>query len=74
MPLFGQEQGPIGLTPSEDDVRSTIRKPSYSPYAGRNFPTEVYWGDTHVHTNNSLDYDGDMAVLAARKTRMIVLY
>jgi hypothetical protein len=57
-PSNAQEQGAIGLTPSEDDVRSTIRKPSYSPYAGRNFPTEVYWGDTHVHTNNSLDARG----------------
>jgi len=27
----------------------------YSPYAGRNFPTEVFWGDTHLHTGMSLD-------------------
>ena len=27
----------------------------YSPYAGRNFPTEVYWGDTHLHTGMSMD-------------------
>jgi len=27
----------------------------YSPYAGRNFPTEVLWGDTHLHTGMSLD-------------------
>ncbi len=27
----------------------------YSPYAGRNFPTEVLWGDTHVHTGMSMD-------------------
>ena len=27
----------------------------YSPYAGRNFPTDVFWGDTHLHTGNSLD-------------------
>src|SRR3954449_10287896 len=26
-----------------------------SPYAGRNFPTRVLWGDTHLHTANSLD-------------------
>ena len=48
----------VGLTPSEEDVRSTIKEPAYSPYAGRNFPTEVFWGDTHVHTNNSLDARG----------------
>ncbi len=27
----------------------------YSPYAGRNFPTRVFWGDTHVHTGMSMD-------------------
>jgi hypothetical protein len=28
---------------------------TYSPYAGRNFPTEVFWGDTHLHTGMSMD-------------------
>jgi len=28
---------------------------SYSPYAGRNFPSKVYWGDTHLHTGMSMD-------------------
>ena len=28
---------------------------AYSPYANRNFPTEVYWGDSHVHTALSFD-------------------
>ena len=27
----------------------------FSPYAGRNFPTRVFWGDTHVHTGMSMD-------------------
>jgi len=27
----------------------------FSPYAGRNFPTQVFWGDTHVHTGMSMD-------------------
>jgi hypothetical protein len=27
----------------------------FSPYAGRNFPTQVYWGDTHLHTSMSMD-------------------
>jgi hypothetical protein len=30
-------------------------KKKYSPYAGRKFPTRVYFGDTHHHTNNSGD-------------------
>ena len=27
----------------------------FSPYAGRNFPTQVYFGDTHLHTGMSMD-------------------
>lgn len=30
----------------------------YSPYADRGFPTEVYFGDTHVHTALSADAGG----------------
>ena len=32
-----------------------FKKPGYSPYAGRAFPTRVFWGDTHLHTAVSLD-------------------
>ncbi len=28
---------------------------AYSPYAGRDFATYVYWGDTHLHTDISMD-------------------
>ena len=31
------------------------KKPGYSPYAGRNYPTRVFFGDTHLHTALSLD-------------------
>jgi hypothetical protein len=30
-------------------------KKSYSPYAGRNFPTRPLFGDTHLHTSFSMD-------------------
>ena len=40
---------------TEEDVKAGIKSPGYSPYAGRNFPTKVLWGDTHLHTNLSLD-------------------
>jgi len=32
-----------------------ITATSYSPYAERDYPTQVYWGDTHHHTSNSGD-------------------
>lgn len=31
---------------------------SYSPYAGSDTPTNLYWGDTHLHTNMSSDAYG----------------
>ncbi len=40
----------------DKDVEAPLYKaPGYSPYAGRHYPTRVLWGDTHLHTDNSLD-------------------
>ena len=39
----------------KEAVKEAIKKPGYSPYADRNFPTMVLWGDTHLHTSLSLD-------------------
>lgn len=38
----------------------------YSPYANRAFPTEVYFGDTHVHTSISADAGGGGTRLGPR--------
>ena len=38
-----------------DEMAPLYKAPGYSPYAGRNYPTRVLWGDTHLHTANSLD-------------------
>jgi hypothetical protein len=44
------------LPPPTDDVKDAFpEQKHYSPYAGRNFPTKVFWGDTHLHTGNSMD-------------------
>jgi hypothetical protein len=44
------------LTPkTQEDITDALNKRSYSPYADRNFPTQVYWGDTHLHTDISMD-------------------
>lgn len=40
---------------SDDDINANLSKKSYSPYAERNFPTQPYWGDTHLHTDASMD-------------------
>ena len=39
----------------KEAIKQAFKKPGYSPYAGRNFPTMVLWGDTHLHTSLSLD-------------------
>ncbi|MEP5420773.1 MAG: DUF3604 domain-containing protein, partial [Roseibium sp.] len=60
LPVNAQSVGddPVGLVPNEADRGSLPEGRSYSPYAQRGFPTEVFWGDTHVHTDNSLDAKG----------------
>lgn len=40
--------------PTKEGV-ADIAKTQFSPYAGRNFPTRVYFGDTHLHTAVSVD-------------------
>jgi len=30
-------------------------EPSYSPWQGQDYPNQVFWGDTHLHTSVSLD-------------------
>ena len=42
--------------PSEESLKDAFpSQKHYSPFAGRNYPTRVYWGDTHVHTALSMD-------------------
>jgi hypothetical protein len=54
--VFAQEGHQVGeMTLKAEDAERIFKKPGYSPYAGRNFPTRVYWGDTHLHTNLSMD-------------------
>jgi hypothetical protein len=38
-----------------DETAPLYKAPGYSPYAGRNYPMRVLWGDTHLHMANSLD-------------------
>ena len=52
LPVAAQQ---ADLVPTGEDVRSSIKEPSYSPYAGRSYPTIPLWGDTHLHTSLSLD-------------------
>jgi hypothetical protein len=53
VPMAALAQDP---PPPEEALESAFpARDRYSPYAGRNFPTQVYWGDTHLHTGMSMD-------------------
>jgi hypothetical protein len=53
-PVFAGDT--VGLpAPTKDAVGAFPSQKHYSPYAGRNFPTQVFWGDTHLHTGMSMD-------------------
>ena len=55
LPLAGPAtaQEPV---PSEEALRGAYpSQTQYSPYAGRSFPAQVFWGDTHLHTGMSMD-------------------
>ena len=58
LPAFAAEQTAntdIGTLDKETADKAFPAKPPYSPYAGRNFPTRPYFGDTHLHTSYSMD-------------------
>jgi len=45
----------IGTATPDKLVKGPYPGKGYSPYAQRDFPSNVYWGDTHLHTGLSLD-------------------
>jgi hypothetical protein len=58
LPETDAQQTPVGTdigTLYPEEAAPLYKAPGYSPYAGRNYPTRVLWGDTHLHTANSLD-------------------
>jgi hypothetical protein len=42
-------------TPSREGIADARLKNEYSPYVGREFPTRVLFGETHLHTAVSVD-------------------
>jgi len=52
LPAMAQDAGQLDKASAAKVYPS---KPTYSPYAGRNFPTRPFFGDTHLHTAFSMD-------------------
>ena len=44
-----------GGMPQIEDIEGLYPGKAYSPYAQRAFPSNVYWGETHLHTGLSAD-------------------
>jgi Protein of unknown function (DUF3604) len=42
-------------TPAKENLEQALPKPAYSPYVDRDFPTQPFFGDTHLHTSFSMD-------------------
>jgi len=55
LPAFAAEQTDVGQADQATLDKVYPAKPLYSPYAGRNFPTRPFFGDTHLHTSFSMD-------------------
>jgi len=45
----------IALAAAVCSIGSAAQEGEYSRFAGRDYPQNVYWGDTHLHTRNSAD-------------------
>ena len=54
-PLTSLARAQDPMPPSEGLEGVFKAQKNFSPYAGRNFPTQVFWGDTHLHTGLSMD-------------------
>jgi hypothetical protein len=55
VPVLAQVQTDVGTLDKEQAAKGFPSKPPYSPYAGRDFPTRPFFGDTHLHTSFSMD-------------------
>jgi hypothetical protein len=47
--------GQTQINPAPESLDGVFKGKPYSPYAQRDFPSQVYWGDTHLHTALSAD-------------------
>ena len=51
LPVAGQEFPNLDKKTAEE----VLPKKAYSPNVDQNYPTRVFWGDTHLHTSQSFD-------------------
>ena len=54
LPGLSLAQHDAGI-PQIEDIEGLYPGKAYSPWAQRSFPSQVFWGETHLHTGLSLD-------------------
>jgi hypothetical protein len=54
LPGLALAQHDAGM-PQMDNIEGLYPGKAYSPWADRSFPSQVFWGETHLHTGLSLD-------------------
>ena len=64
---FGMAAVAQDAQPPPHTLSGAFPQKSYSPHAGRNFPTRPFFGDTHVHTGASMDAGAFGARLGPRE-------
>jgi hypothetical protein len=57
-PVTAQQTGMGEAQMNPEQLVDAYPAPAYSPYAGRKFPERPLWGDTHLHTGQSMDAGG----------------
>jgi hypothetical protein len=68
LPPYAQEEAKTDIgTLDKTSAEKAFRQRSYSPYAGRSFPTRPLFGDTHLHTSFSMDAGAFGARLGPRE-------
>ena len=66
LPALAQDITTDAGTLDKATAEQAFKKRPYSPYAGRNFPTRPFFGDTHLHTSFSMDAGAFGARLSPR--------
>ena len=52
---YAKSSGLVGEGTGDNFSDKAFPVRPYSPYADRDFPMQVFWGDTHLHTSYSMD-------------------
>lgn len=53
--LFWRVSAVVSALCTSISFQASAQENAYSPAVGKDYPSQVFWGDTHLHTRNSAD-------------------